>query len=359
MEKSFNNLFKFINNILLSCPPLFYFTRLVYGLVMAALLIVPISVFISGFKQTFFRLNPKRSRPKTKYDLDSNSGIEESGFVTSDGVDIHFVSKGNPNGEVILFLHGFPECWYSWKHQIDFFSDKGYRVVAMSLRGYAESGKPKGVENYEQTKLANDVKELIEYLRCGKVILVGHDWGGVISWTFSAMHSEFITKLIILNAPISKIYLKLQKENIKQFLGSFYIYFFRVPYLPELALKLGDYAFLEMCCFELLQKGKITRNEVDLVKYYAAQDNALTAMINYYRAMISKGNLQLLEKLPKITVPTLVIWGEKDAALVVENLKGMNTFVDDLQVTRLPGVSHWVQQEDPETVNQEIIGFIS
>ncbi|XP_063727687.1 epoxide hydrolase 3-like [Symsagittifera roscoffensis] len=361
MVKLVNSLFKLSNKILSVFPPLFTLTRLWFGFFMGTAFLLPTLILRFGFKRMLLSSNPKRSRTKTKYDSDPDcsSEFEESGFVTSDGVVIHFVSKGNPNGEVILFLHGFPECWYSWKHQIDFFSEEGYRVVAMSLRGYAESGKPKGKENYEISKLVHDVQELIEFLNVNQVILVAHDWGGIIAFALTAAHPHLIKKLVILNAPHSEIFLKLQVENLRQFWSSWYIYFFQFPFLPEIAVKMGDFAFLELCFAPLLKSGKMSKSELDLFKYYASQEGSLTGMINYYRNLTSKkAKTELKRFSKKIEVPTLVIWGEKDMGLVVENLKGLNKFVDDLQVTRLPGISHWVQQDDPETVNREIFSFI-
>jgi len=303
-----------------------------------------------------YRTSKKRVKPHIPF-LASDS-TEELGFVTSDGVDIHMVARGDRKGQVVLFLHGFPECWYSWNKQIEFFARNGYRAVAMSLRGYAESGKPQGKANYKTDKLVNDVKELIEYLGVSQVYLVSHDWGGAIAWIFAAKYPEMVKRLVVINAPYHKLFFKLQMEHLGQFLSSWYIYFFQWPYLPEMMMRFSDYAFLDACFDPIVVKGKLTKEEIHLFKYYAEKPGALTCMVNYYRNIGSSDTKKEMKLLSNITVPTLVIWGEKDEALVVENLKGLGDHVDDLHVTRLPGVSHWVQQEDPDTVNREIYSFI-
>ncbi|XP_075240100.1 AB hydrolase superfamily protein YfhM-like [Convolutriloba macropyga] len=356
MASLVNGIFKYFNLVLSLCPPVFMLGRALFGLLMAVLLYIPMVICRFGVKRVFLTEPQKRERPSL--DFFNSESTNEVGFVTSDGVDIHLVTRGDPNGKVVLFLHGFPECWYSWSNQLEFFARNGFRAVAMSMRGYAESGKPSGKDSYKILNLVNDVKEAIEYLGVDQVYLVAHDWGGAIGWVIGALHPTLIKRLIILNAPFHQIFFDLQMGNLRQFLLSWYIYFFQWPYLPEMAIRMGDFAFLELCFQRLLKKGRMSQTELDLFKYYASKPGALTCMVNYYR-MAAKNAKTEVKRIKNIKVPTLVIWGEADEALVIENLKGLSNYVDDLQVTRLPGVTHWVQQEDPDTVNKEIYSFIT
>ncbi len=238
---------------------------------------------------------------------------------------------------------------------MSFFADKGFNCVAMSMRGYASSGKPKGVHNYALRILVNDVKELVEHLQKDQVVLVAHDWGGIVGWAFAQSHPSLVKRLVILNAPYPQIFFKLITTNISQFMSSWYIYFFQLPLIPEWVFSMGDFAFVELCFLTVLKQKLMSEEELETYKFYFSQPGAVTAMINYYRNAFKN---RAATKEATVTSPTLVIWGEDDRALVSDNLKGLSQYVEDLQVMRLPGISHWVQQEDFNSVNRAIMDFV-
>uniref|UniRef100_A0A0B7BFI2 AB hydrolase-1 domain-containing protein n=1 Tax=Arion vulgaris TaxID=1028688 RepID=A0A0B7BFI2_9EUPU len=166
------------------------------------------------------------------------------GFLTLKDVRIHYVASGPEDKPLMLFVHGFPEFWYSWRHQIIEFQ-KDYRVVAIDQRGYNKSSKPSGKKNYSAVKLMSDIEQIIQALGYKSCILVGHDWGGLVTWVFSKHYPHLVDKLIVMNAPpfsIFKQFLSTSKDQAKK---SWYVFFFQLPFLPELILKLENYGFLD------------------------------------------------------------------------------------------------------------------
>jgi epoxide hydrolase 4 len=270
-------------------------------------------------------------------------------------VRLHYVTAGK--GPLIVFLHGFPEFWYEWKLQLPEFA-KDHRAVALDMRGYNLSDKPAGVDAYEMSKLVEDVRALAEHLGYKKFILVGHDWGGGVAWSFAIAHPEYLSKLVIINCPHPAILARELLQNPAQQKASQYMLLFRSPQ-AEAILSANNYAGLvEGVLGEGLKSGVFT--EADKQAYIAAwsQPGALTGGLNYYRA----GNLGPpapgLDTASLVKVPTLVIWGEKDTALLTGNLDGMDKYVPDLTVKRIPDGSHWVVHEKPEVVNGYIREFI-
>jgi len=279
----------------------------------------------------------------------------EHNFIQTNGVNLHYVSQGS--GKLMLMLHGFPEFWYSWRHQIrEFAAD--YRVVAVDLRGYNDSDKPKDVEAYAMSELIADVKGIISGLGYEDCILVAHDWGGAIAWNFAYAYPAMVEKLIVLNLP-HPAKLAAGLKTPQQLFKSWYIFFFQIPFLPEFLIQLNDYnaiawAFSSMA----INKSAFTPEDLATFKNAIAQPGSLTAMINYYRC-----NFKLIaDKNEKVwgilDIPTLMIWGEKDIALGKELTYGTDAYVRDLQIKYIPNCSHWVQQEQPVLVNQYMREFL-
>ncbi len=275
-------------------------------------------------------------------------------FLTTNGINLHYVTQGE--GPLMLFLHGFPEFWYSWRHQLAEFA-KDYTCVALDLRGYNESDKPEGVEAYRMEELVRDVEGVIRKLGYDRCILVGHDWGGAIAWSFAYAHPDMLESLIVMNLPHpAKFAAGLQTPQ--QLLRSWYIGFFQIPFLPELLIQAGDYWFIEQAFKGMaIRKDAFTNNDILQFKTAAAKPGALTAMINYYRAML--GNNFMHRRWPVLEVPTLMIWGEEDAALGKELTLGTEDYVRDFHLRYIPDCSHWVQQEQPERVNTYMREFLA
>ncbi|MGB5713858.1 MAG: alpha/beta hydrolase [Waterburya sp.] len=286
----------------------------------------------------------------------SNIDSWEHNFISTNGIRLHYVSQGS--GKLMLMLHGFPEFWYSWRHQIREFSTD-YQTVAVDLRGYNDSDKPEGIEAYSMSELIADVKGVIQGLGYEDCILVAHDWGGAIAWNFVYAYPEMVEKLIILNIPHPAKFVE-GLQTPQQLLKSWYIFAFQLPWLPELLLQLNDYQGIKEA-FSEMAIDNTAFSEVDLNAYRdaAAKPGALTAMLNYYRGIFQSLFDSKIQQWSVLDIPTLTIWGENDTALGKELTYGTDTYVRDWQIKYIPNCSHWVQQEQPALVNKYIRQFIT
>lgn len=263
------------------------------------------------------------------------------------------VDQAGEGDHLALCLHGFPESRFSWRHQLPLLAEMGYRAWAPDLRGYGETEpKPKAVSAYLIDRLMEDVAALIDASGAKKVTLIGHDWGAGLAWTFAANAVRPLERLVIMNVPHPGVMsAQLSRGNWAQLRRSWYMFFFQIPGLPELMMT-ADRARATRRAFYDMAKDK-THFTPDVLDRYASdalRPGAMTGMINWYRAAFRLGG-KLRGPWPVIQPPTLIVWGEEDAALGVELLDGTEAYVRDLTIRRLPGVSHWVQQEAPEKVN--------
>jgi len=287
---------------------------------------------------------------------DPSSWIHET--ISTNGLNFHMVSQGE--GPVVLMLHGFPENWYSWRHQLSALAQHGYKAVAMDMRGYNLTDRPTRVSDYRMPLLVADVEGLISALGCEKVHLVGHDWGGVVAWTFGARHPERLLSLTILNSPHPKAFAWHLKHNFRQLRRSWYMFFFQIPILPELLIRLAaDQTFVRTFRGWAIHKEMFSDDVIDFFKKPMLQPGALTAGINYYRAMLRNvKTLNEAQQFPKISVPTQVIWGENDRALGKELCDGLEDYFENhFELHFIPNCSHWVQQEEPDKVNELLVDF--
>jgi epoxide hydrolase 4 len=276
-------------------------------------------------------------------------------YYDVNGVNLHVGHAGKQHRKILLFLHGFPEYSYGWKNQIPFFVEKGYHVVVPDQRGYNLSSKPQGIAAYKLEILMRDIVELIKSITSEKIIIIGHDWGGAVSWALALHHPELIAQLIILNMPHPQVMRETLKTNPKQMLKSWYAGFFQVPRLPEFLISRFDYKILASGIRKNANNGAISLVDIEQYKKAWRQRDALKSMINWYRAF-RESNLHLdLE----VSVPTLILWGIKDQFLIKEMagkslkrcLYGQLIFFQDL--------THWLHHEDPERINNMILEFIS
>lgn len=276
-------------------------------------------------------------------------------YLETNGIRLHYVTAGN--GPLMIFLHGFPECWYSWRHQIREFS-KDFKTVAVDLRGYNKSDKPKAVSDYAISELVADIAGAIQALGYEKCILVGHDWGGVIAWAFAYAHPEMLDRLIVLNFPHPANYAK-GLRTFQQLRRGWYILLFKLPVLPELLLKLNNYAGIR-AIFKTPANNNpeaFTQPDVDKLTAAAAEPGALTGMMNYYRSIFRFKSFWN-KKWDVLKIPTLIIWGEEDIALGKELTYNTEEYVANLEIHYIPNCSHWVQQERPEQVNKYMQAFL-
>jgi epoxide hydrolase 4 len=277
-------------------------------------------------------------------------------YMTTNGVKLHYVTQGE--GKLMLMLHGFPEFWYSWRHQIPEFA-KDYQVVALDLRGYNDSDKPKQLEAYSIKELVKDVEGVIKGLGYENCILVGHDWGGAIAWSFAYKYPQMVERLIILNLPHPAKFTA-GMLSPQQLLKSSYIFLFQLPFVPEWLIQLNDYQLLDNAFKGMaIDKNAFSQADLEAYKDAAAKRGALTAMLNYYRNMFPRFVREAQKEQEVLEVPTLMIWGEKDTALGKELTYETEAYVKDFTIKYIPDCSHWVQQEKPQLVNQYIREFLS
>ena len=273
------------------------------------------------------------------------------------GVKLHYAIAGQGGEKLVILLHGFPEFWYSWRHQIAALSDE-YTVVAPDLRGYNLSDKPESVADYHIDKLVDDVCGLIGHFGYAQAAVVGHDWGAAIAWATAQNHPEYVSKLCALQVPPVSVWQK--NQTFKQFTTSWYMFFFQLPLLPEWLLSRDDYALLA----NSLQTSTAEPNvfsDADISEYKKAwsETNHLNSILNYYRANVWQ-RLFDRETPAKITVPTLFIYGEKDSAVLPETVKGVSEAVAaPFSEIRIPDSGHWVQQEAAEVVTDSLRGFLA
>jgi pimeloyl-ACP methyl ester carboxylesterase len=271
------------------------------------------------------------------------------------GLHLHLVEVGT--GPLVVLLHGFPECWYSWRHQLPALADAGFRAVAPDLRGYNLSDKPPGVRNYQLKLVVEDVAGLIRQLGAPHAVVVGHDWGGVIAWQLAADHPELVSRLVVLNAPHPSAFRR-ELRRPWQWLRSWYILFFQLPALPEWLMGWGDYALLERTLTAPpIRPGGFTPEDIRVYKHALARPGARAAALSYYRAAL-RYRRETARHRPPITVPTLLIWGERDPYLGIGLSDNLNAWVPNLRVERLADAGHWVQNEEPERVNRLILDFL-
>jgi len=290
----------------------------------------------------------------------------KSQYADVNGIRLHYVSVGQ--GELIMFVHGFPEFWAEWENQLVEFG-RDFQAVALDMRGYNLSSKPDDVAAYHVKDLIEDVRGLAAHLGHKKFILVAHDWGGAVAWSVAMRYPECLEKLVVINSPHPAVFARELLNNPAQRAASQYMLLFRSPE-AERVLSGNGYARLLDMVTQFGSQWQMT--EEDRSKYIEAwsQPGALTGGLNYYRAsplypptspedeQKIEGILSLPHEMLAVKVPTLVIWGEKDRALLTGNLDGLDRYVEDLTVERLPDGTHWVSHEQPDRVNGIIRGFL-
>lgn len=261
---------------------------------------------------------------------------------------------GRPDGKVMLFLHGFPEGGYAWRKQIPYFIERGYRVVVPDQRGYNQSSKPEGIKAYSMPNLVKDVAELIGQLRQQKVVLIGHDWGGAVAWVVAIQHPHLLDKLVVLNLPHPEVMKKTLKRWPPQLLRSWYMGFFQVPVLPELACSAADFALLEEGMHRSALPGTFSDEEMKQYKEAWRQPGTVRAMLNWYRAIRHRSPFPP----GRIHLPALLLWGKKDLFLSHRMAQPSIEKCRNGKLVMLAEASHWLQHEVPKKVNSLIEDFI-
>jgi epoxide hydrolase 4 len=282
------------------------------------------------------------------------------GYAQVGDVRLHYAECGEGSRLVIL-LHGFPECWYSWRHQLKALG-RHYRVVAPDMRGYNLSDKPDRVEDYKVKRLVDDVTGLVRHLGHREAAVVGHDWGAAVAWAVAQHYPDYVWKLAALQVPPPAVWAK--NLSLRQLLRSWYMFFFQLPRIPEWWMRRDDFAGLGKMFRATSRPGTFTDEDVEFYKSALKEPGALTAAVNYYRANLRAflarrpggGGIRTHER---IRVPTLFIFGERDMAILPETAAGVADYVNaPYTELRLARANHWVQQEYASEVNAALLSFL-
>ncbi|MFZ6693210.1 alpha/beta fold hydrolase [Undibacterium sp. SXout20W] len=294
------------------------------------------------------------------------ASIKAGQFAKLDnGTQLHYASAGEAGRPLILFVHGFPEFWYEWSAQLpEFGSD--YFAVAPDLRGFNLSDMPSDLGAYKARHIVDDLRLLIAHLGYEKAIIVAHDWGGAVCWNMAIALPDLVQKLIIINSPHPYLFMEALAKDPAQQAASEYMNWLRNPGSEE-ALAKNNFALMDGFFNGMGQGDASWYNDATRAAYHACWARGLTGGVNYYRASplhpataTHRGPLQLSLNPTDfhVKVPTRIIWGENDKALPKTLLDGIENFIDDVKIQRIPEGSHWIIHEQPERVNQLIREFL-
>ena len=282
------------------------------------------------------------------------------------GVALNVCTAGPRDAEPIILLHGFPESHRTWRNQIDDLS-RDHFVIAPDQRGFAASDRPEGVDNYHTDKIIADICALADAVEVKHFTLAGHDWGGAVAWTAALLHPLRVKRLIIVNAPHPLIFQKSLIEDEAQREASQYINFFRSAAAESAITAMGLETFLEKVLLSHSDPTKLPADERQSYLDDWKQPGALTSMLNWYRGSKvevpapgeeAKAPFWTHAPFPKLKMPTLVIWGLKDPALLPVQLEGLADLVEDLRLVTSPTASHFIPWEEPGIVTAAIRDFM-
>ncbi|HJQ82502.1 MAG TPA: alpha/beta hydrolase [Candidatus Binatia bacterium] len=267
-------------------------------------------------------------------------------------VTLFVVLGGPPDGPPVVLLHGFPEFWYAWSRPMALLAADGFRVAVPDQRGYGGSDKPRDVEAYRVDALADDVANLIAALGWPRAAVAGHDWGGAVAWALAIRHPERVRKLAIIDTPHPAALATPSDEATV----SWYRTFFRIPGLPEWTSRLGNWFPVTKMLRDTALPGAFPEAKMDLYRSAWNHDGAYGTMIDWYRAAFRHPPPAPGDAL-RVHVPTLVLRAPDDAFMTADATRASLRWVDDGRLVELPRGSHWVLQEDPETVARELAAF--
>ncbi|XP_065176299.1 epoxide hydrolase 4-like [Sycon ciliatum] len=343
------------------------------ALVLALISIVPLSlsIFLAGFRrQPRAALLPSRRRarsdPPSVY-FDPSLGKHAT--ATVNGVEIYYVWSGDADKPLMLLLHGFPECWYSWRHQLQCPELQAkYRLVAVDMRGYGRSSKPSYFPGaYHSQLVAEDMHHFIRALGYDSCVVAAHDWGGHVAYSLARHFPESVDRLIVLDLPEERVMLPFILFNPSQIIRSLYIAFFQLPVLPEFMFSIYDYeavnAVFRGKALGVTNADRISDEDMHVYKWAISRPEALNGSLNYYRNVLSLiAPIQPFHRraVDCYPMPTLILWGENDGVLdsrMAGEHKNSGLF-DDVNVHVIANSSHWVQQDEPDIVNRHILSWL-
>lgn len=284
------------------------------------------------------------------------------GYAQLKDVRLHYAEAGVENAELVLLLHGFPEFWYSWRHQLPVLGRK-YHVVAPDLRGYNLSDKPLLVRDYTVDALATDVIGLMDHFGVANANIVGHDWGAGVAWAVAQKHPARVSRLAVMQVPPAAVWRK--NMSLRQLIRSWYMLFFQLPRIPEWAISRKNFEGIDRTFREkVINRTAFNDEDVRLYKEAIQRPGALTAGINYYRANLKRLTSGRKNRDPTVNrpvpMPTLFIFGEQDFAIIPRTVRGVKDYVSGpYRELRLPNCGHWVQNEAADEVNRALLEFLA
>lgn len=271
----------------------------------------------------------------------------ETTFRDVSDVTLHVVAAGDSDDPLVVLLHGFPEFWYEWHHYIKPFVSAGYRVLVPDQRGYNRSEKPAGIRSYRITELSQDIVDLIATEDRNTAHVIGHDWGAVVGWDMALRHPDTVNRLGIINVPHPTVFERVLKSNLTQLRKSWYMLFFQLPRLPEWSVGRNDYDFMVTTMREGARSGTFSKTDFERYRRAWAEEGALTAMLNWYRALFRHREEPPRER---VRPPTLIIWGENDQALVKKMAPKSLDYCDEGDLEQFSNATHWIPHEYPDRV---------
>ena len=266
----------------------------------------------------------------------------------------HCVRAGPASGPPVMLLHGFPEHWWSWRHQMPLLAAAGFQVVAVDMRGYGLSDAPRDVREYRLDQLVSDIVGLAEQMGWARFDLVGHDWGGIVGWAVAAGHPLVVKNLVVINAPHLDAMPEVVFRRPWQLLRSAYVGFFQIPWLPEIMLAANGHRILKNALTSTSRRGTFSESDLDRYAVEWARRGRLRSMINYYRALVREPR----DPLGRIVPPTLLLWGCQDQALDPELAQASLLKCANGWLSSHRGATHWVHLEEPSWVATKIIDFL-
>jgi pimeloyl-ACP methyl ester carboxylesterase len=276
------------------------------------------------------------------------AGTTESTISNGD-VGLHCVSCGPPEGPLVVFLHGFPARWSTWRAILPAFARAGFFAVAPDLRGYGASDRPRGIEHYGVSHLVDDVVAIVNAFGRTGASVVGHDVGGGIAWATAMAHPERVERLAILNS-VHPVGFERQIRRWSQLSKSWYIFFFLLPRIPEWWLSRRDFEWIRRTLAQDGLSDAVVRDLLEGVR----PPGALHAAINWYRASVRDGTRRRLA-LARVDRPTLVVWGDRERYLDPELAVPPTDWVTNARVEHVPNGSHWVHHDAPDEVCELVL----
>ncbi len=272
--------------------------------------------------------------------------------LSTNGITLHTVLAGPEDGEPVFLLHGFPDAWFGWEAQIHPLAEFGFRVIVPDQRGYNLSDKPKGVSSYQMNNLVEDIIGLADNLGYDQFYLAGHDFGAMVSWNLATQYPARLKRLAIANVPHPSVMQNYLRTHPSQMRKSWYAFFFQIPRIPERVVKTNNWQILISALPD-----NLTEKECNRYRQAWAQPDAMTSMINWYRAMLRQSRKSMAAS--QIEVPTLVIWGQQDPYISYEMAPLSVNLCQDSRLVTFADASHWVMHDKPKEVSQLLIEHFS